>query len=91
MPKSKDFTHTRALFDLFRNVTLSSAEASLCRWDAGESEHESAKGTMGGKKREGRLPAFPSCYRPLRALLFFDYSYFYWYNQREPRRRREEM
>ena len=59
VPKSKDFTHTRALFDLFRNVTLSSAEASLCRWDAGESEHESAQGTMGEKKREGRLPSFP--------------------------------
>ena len=58
---------------MFRNVPLSSAEASLCCGEAGEEEKESAQGRMGRGKREERLPPLPSSHRPPRAFYFFDY------------------
>ena len=61
----------------------------LCCGEAGEKEKESARGTMGRGKRDGRLPPFPSSHRPPRAFYFFDYWYFDGDAQREPLRRRE--
>ena len=74
---------------------------------AGEREKESAGGTMGrGKKPSSSLPRksgailnalygrgsrlFPLPIVPARFLIF-DYCYFYWDTQREPRRRREDL
>ena len=71
--------------------TLSSAEAFLCRREAGEKEKESARGMMGrGKKEERPFPTFSLFPRPSRAFYFFHYCYFYWRTQREPLRRGED-
>ena len=80
------------LFNRWFSATLSSAEASLCRREAGEKEIESARGTVGRGKREKRLPSFPSSHLPPPPpshFLFFDYCYFYCDTQQEPLRRRE--
>ena len=50
------------------SFSLASAEASLCRREAGEREKESARGTMGREKR--RSEVFPSSHRPPRSFYF---------------------
>ena len=57
--------------------TLYSAEAFLCRREAGEKKKESARGTMGRGKREERpFLTFSLVPRPLRAFYFFIIAIF---------------
>ena len=50
---------------------ITSAEASLCCREAGETEKDGARGTMEKKP-------LPSSHHPPARFLFFHYCYFYW-------------
>ena len=73
----------------FAFAPLSSAEASLCRGEAGKKEKESARGIMGRGRKKSLFPPFPSSHRHPRAFYFFDYYCFYRDTKREPLWRRE--
>ena len=49
----------------------------MCCGEAAEKEKESARRTIGSRKREKWFPPFPSSHRPPRAFYFFDYCYFH--------------
>ena len=64
---------TKQTASSFAVLPLSSAapaEAALCCGEAGEKEIESARGRMERRKREERLPPFPSSHRSPRASYF---------------------
>ena len=75
----------------FALVSLSFSGASLCRGEAGEREKDSARGTMGRRKREESSRLFPLSIVPsaLSFFFFFRLLLFYRDTQREPLRRRE--
>ena len=76
----------------FALVSLSFSGASLCRGEAGEREKDSARGTMGRRKREESSRLFPLSIVPSAlsfSFFFFRLLLFYRDTQREPLRRRE--